>query len=319
MAALHGNGVTSTLTLDDLHKRASILYDKDARVCEKFCLNVADASVAIETIAHSQIWRKAIVGKEDINISALVSEAGYSDWLKRGISYIRDDKVCPFCQQKTITKEFVERLEQFFSDEYEKGVNEVKRLSQEYRDKTITVLNAINAASQAKEKVAIGALDADALRGKTTLLQKAIDSNINAMNTKANEPSRRVIVESVLPILNEITSLFAAADNAIDKHNNMVNNRVTEQAKLRNDVLNYCANEKKDLIASHKEKIENLGKAVKGISEKCQRLETERQQKEKNIADKEKNIKSVMPAIDAMNKALKAYGFTSFSIVPSSG
>lgn len=251
MAALHGNGVTSTLALDDLHKRADILYNKDARVCEKFCLNAADASMVIETIAHSRIWQKAIVGREDINISALVSEAGYSDWLKRGISYIRDDKVCPFCQQKTITKEFIERLEQFFSGEYAKGVNEVKRLSQDYEDKTTTVLNAINAALQAKEKSAIGALDEDALRVKTALLQKTIDSNISAMNTKAYEPSRRVVVESVLPILNEITSLFAAADNAIDQHNNMVNNRVTEQAKLRNDVLNYCANEKKDLIAGH--------------------------------------------------------------------
>ena len=62
-----------------------------------------------------------------------------------------------------------------------------------------------------------------------------------------------------------------------------------------------------------------MEKAANGLKKACDDKKKEVDRLEAVVIEKGKNITSVQPTIDEINRSLKAYGFTSFSIQPADG
>lgn len=63
--------------------------------------------VALE---QNPVLSKKVVGKEDVNVSAMIQHLGNSDWVRQGMKYLgHTDDDCPFCQQK-LPQEFEKAL-----------------------------------------------------------------------------------------------------------------------------------------------------------------------------------------------------------------
>ena len=59
-------------------------------------------SSIIAVLESSAILNKKIIGKEDVDIAALIEKLGNSDWVHQGRQYFDElEGQCPFCQQKT--------------------------------------------------------------------------------------------------------------------------------------------------------------------------------------------------------------------------
>ncbi len=83
--------------LEDLRARSNKLFNGSlVKIQTLQTIKNDDLNVA----CSSRIFQKQIVGKQEVDIAALISRLAISDWVKRGYDHIhKSEGKCPFCQQ----------------------------------------------------------------------------------------------------------------------------------------------------------------------------------------------------------------------------
>lgn len=264
----------------------------------------------IENIETNEILKKAIVGKEDLDIAALIKTLNNSDWVKTGMKYVSlTNKKCPFCQQ-TLPANLEERLNDYFDETYENDKNTVLKLQKDYSNATTNYLNNINTLLSSLHEQ----LNKDELKSVFTSIRKIIDSNLNNINKKLENLSQKFELKSILEYCKKIDSIIQEANNKIDEHNKFIKNIKTERQKLEPLVWKYICNELKDEIKEYSDNIEKLQtEKVKLESDKSEK--NKELSEHKNIlAELERKQTSVKPTLDSINKLLSDFNFTGFKL-----
>ena len=308
---------TQVPSLSVLKERAATLYSSKPELCELFDFDILKEEKIINEIEKMPLWNMAIVGNDSIPIAKLIKQLEHSDWVRAGQKYVSNTSICPFCQKETIDEEFKNQLEQFFAGEYEKNVQKITELYDKYLMASGYIMEEVKKLILCASSIAVGKVDKDVLETKKSLLESQIASNITAMQSKIKEPSVKVYFVEINGTIKEIQVLISDANQKINQHNNLVNNIKTEKINLANDIWKYCLYEHKALIEGYFKDVENLEKAINGISKSCTLLQDKVRDLEKDVVEKGKNITSVQPTVDEMNRLLKSYGFTNFLIAPS--
>lgn len=133
---------TATLeTLANLKEKAKTIFGEVPETITP--INAIDFERIIE-IENNEIWKKIIVGKADVDIAKLIQKLNINDWVNQGRDYLQGDETCPFCQEKTITVDFKNQLENFFDETYLSDIKSIKELKQEYNSLTQNLINELN-------------------------------------------------------------------------------------------------------------------------------------------------------------------------------
>lgn len=302
----------------NLKDRANTLYSVDSETCKRFVLDIEAWLNKADEIRNNTIWETVIAGNKDIDIAALIEKLDNSPWVDQGRQYLRhNSRICPFCQQETITNEFRDKLESFFDDEYKQRVEEMQRLLIEYVDITDHILSSISEVVLHETAINIGKIDVDVYLIKESLLRSLYSEHKNKMEEKIKEPGIKISFSDTVPILLDIFSIIDSANEKIDAHNKLVEEKETEEAKLTDDVWSTIIRDSDSLIKTYQTDIKKLKKAAYGIKTTCDSKKKEIDELESLIVEKGRLITSVQPAIDEINRSLKAYGFTNFSIQPA--
>ena len=111
--------------------------------------------------------------------------------------------------------------------------------------------------------------------------------------------------------------LLQKTNRNIDAHNMLVDKRDTAIASLTDDVWASCIDNASSLIQAYRTDIANLDKAIAEITKAVVAKDKVVKELEEKIVQKSKTITSVQPTIDEINRSLRAYGFTNFSIEPA--
>lgn len=315
------NNVGTICNRQDLLHRAETIYASRMEKHNRFIIDMDKPLKNVEDIRNDEIWNKVIAGSKDVDISALINNLENSSWVGQGRQYLRDgSKICPFCQQETITDEFRQQLEAFFDAEYKQKIDYLSMLLLEYRSCAKQILEAINATIQGKDdSVRTGKLNLGVYETKTALLKAMFEANEKAIEEKITEPGKKITITDISDLVADIQKMLNEANVLIDAHNTLVDRRDTESVVLRDDVWATCIHEADGLIKPYQRDISNIDKALKGIEKARDAAKIEVDKLKTEVEEKGKNITSVQPTIDEINRSLKAYGFTNFSIQPSEG
>ena len=82
-------------------------------------------------IEGDDIFKTAIVGKENVAISELLHKLGNSSWFSQGIQYLDfSEGLCPFCQQK-LPDNFNQQIEDYFDKTYENNIKKILQYDDE--------------------------------------------------------------------------------------------------------------------------------------------------------------------------------------------
>ena len=305
---------------DDLKTRAQTLYIGKPERIARFELNIKQWTDTIEEIRLDPIWNTVIAGNEDVDVAALIKELGNSSWVDQGRQYIKPtSNICPFCQQGTITNDFREKIEAFFDKEYKKRIEKMRVLLSSYRNSTNNITTAIKEIVINEASLSISKLNLDFYSSKATLLGKMYSDHIKEMESKIAEPGKKIVIPDVSVAVREIQTLLDEANKVIDDHNKLVDERDIEEKNLKDDVWATVLNDADLLIKTYRTELGNMEKAANGLKKACDDKKKEVDRLEAVVIEKGKNITSVQPTIDEINRSLKAYGFTSFSIQPADG
>lgn len=279
-------------------------------------LPTIDTSRIVE-IEQDPIWHKRILGKADVGIAALVQRLNLNDWLNEGRRYLQDDQTCPFCQQQTITDDFRRQLEDYFDETFTNDANRVKALSEEYDRLTSDLVNLLEGIETTEKGSPSTKLDVAAFSASLKTLESQFVANKEIVRTKASELSRDVELVSSAEQGGVLVALIESANALISKHNELVSNYTAERTRLINQIWRHVTED-------YRSQIEEFNKELNGRQTGIEKLTAEKDEigkQYKELKDKiriaNKNVTSVQPSVDEINRMLRSFGFTNFSIVPS--
>ncbi|CCK77975.1 conserved hypothetical protein [Oleispira antarctica RB-8] len=314
LAEKQSNG-SQLLTLDMLvSKSETLLGEQPIRIDT---IPLIPAYENLVTLESSAIWQQVIVGKTDVDIAGLISKLDISDWVNQGRNYIQESEDCPFCQQPTIGDVFRGQIEEYFDESYEQDKVRVTAHQMAYLSLTSAVLDTLDRIEASEASKIDSKLDVDAFSAHLRALHSQISENTLKIQGKLEKTSQQVELTSTAPDIEALTVLIRQANDLITPHNQLVANFNNEVTALKQSAWRFMVEQLTAKITAHEQRANGLQRGIDSISSQISTRSTEISSLDAEIVDLGRNVTSVQPAVDEINRLLRAYGFTNFSIVPS--
>ena len=303
-----GSNTATLLTLAELEKKAETIYGltptPEQAITAIECTNL----ISHET---SAILKKRVIGKDDVDIAAMIKTLGNSDWVRQGRLYFEtNENICPFCQQNT-PESFAQSLNEYFDVMFETDSKAIDNLMTDYS------ADADRLSQQVSSIIAVPSkfLDIEKLKIEKDLLDSRIAINIQRLAGKKKEPSQSVELESISNVLNAITVLIDAANVLIVEHNRMVKNLSRERDLLTAQVWKYVLEQElKTNLTAYSAKSNGLHSAITSLGTQISATTTDKANKTVEIRELEKQTTSIQPTIDGINALLSSFGFHGFAL-----
>lgn len=304
--------VSEPKTIEYLKEKAETVFaNNPQRVIPP---EVIDTS-KLEELEKNEVLSVKIIGKEDINISALISKLGNSDWVKAGIQYFeKSEDVCPFCQQSTLEISLKAQLEKYFDETFSSQMEQLTRLQHEYETTTDQIIAGVQQVLRSDNPF----IDKDTLSDKLDVLLTQKELNENIISEKLEKPSLSFSLESSEPTLQDINEIIRLVSERSLKHNETVSNLEDEKELLKEQIWQFIADE---ISPEHKRflvKKNNIQKGIDGIQKATETHNSKLKKAERELQKLESTITSVAPTTKMINGMLRDFGFTNFSITESS-
>jgi len=266
-----------------------------------------------KTISHEScaILKKKVIGKEDVDIAAMIKKLGNSDWVREGRFYYDEkETVCPFCQQNT-TDAFALSLNRYFDEAFQEESRSIDDLYINYMDDSARLQRQIALVIAIPCKF----LDVEKLKIEKELLDIRVIINLQRLTLKKKEPSQVVELQSISDVVLTIRALIDAANALNSEHNKMVENLGHERSNLTAQVWKYILEEelKIDLL-DYDSKRNGLNKAIADVTLQIESATISQRVKVAEIRALEKSTTSIQPTIDEINELLISVGFECFSL-----
>jgi wobble nucleotide-excising tRNase len=295
-------------TLADLEKRAETVFGPSPELQVSVPEIDGDALLAHDT---NPILSKRVIGKDDVDIAAMIKKLGNSDWVRAGrLFYDANGRICPFCQQGT-KEAFAQSLNEYFDDTFELDSKAIDDLIANYKSDSTRLQQQTALAITTPCKF----LDVDALKAQKDLLDSRVATNLQELATKKKEPSQIVQLQSIADVVLAIRGHIQAANALVCEHNRVVANLATERRALTSQVWKYLLEtELKGDLEQYKSKRDSLDKAIKAMDQQIQLAALEKSEKTAILRSLEKQTTSIQPTIDGINNVLSSFGFQGFSV-----
>ncbi|MBK9997690.1 MAG: AAA family ATPase [Nitrospira sp.] len=256
------------------------------------------------------ILKKRVIGKEDVDIAAVIKKLGNSDWVREGREfYDVNDGVCPFCQKKT-SDAFARSLNEYFDETFVTDSKAIDDLTTNYATEAARIQQQLAGIIASPSKL----LDVEKLKAEKDLLDAKVTLNNQRLDGKKKEPSQVVELKSLSNVCTAIEALIAAANTKVAAHNNMVENLATERATLTAQIWKFVLEVLKTDLALFMAAKNDLDKAIAAMTTQIKAAITDREKKASEIRELEKQTTSIQPTIDGINSLLSSFGFQGFKL-----
>ncbi len=300
------------LTLPELEKKSESVFGPTP---------TTEVSVpAIDTsklLAHETdpILKKRVIGKDDVDIAAMIKKLGNSDWVREGRGfYDVNDGVCPFCQKKT-TDEFARSLYEYFDETFVTDSKSIDDLATNYATEVGRIQQQLARIIATPSRF----LDVERLQAEKALFDTKIKLNNQRLAEKKKEASRVVELESLSNVCTAIDTLIDAANTQVTAHNEMVANLATERATLTAQVWKFVLEELKTDLAEFKAAKDDLDKAIAAMTGQMEKATEDKRRKTSELQILERQATSVQPTINGINDLLRSFGFQGFTLEKAAG
>ena len=295
------------LSLDELKDKANTVFSSSVASVAQLEDLSADNLIAAEA---NELLPKVIVGNQDVDIAALIARLGNSDWVKQGRQYhTQDPDTCPFCQQPT-DEHFAASLASFFSDAYDKDMQEIKALHDSYQRESERLVEGV----QRNVELNTPFLKTELFNAEAQALFERLKRNQIVLANKLDEPSRKIELEPIEPMLNQLQELIVEANDEAAQHNLMVENISDEKQALISQVWRYVLNELTEDLDGYQGDKDRLVRTINGMEQSLREKKSLLRSLQDQVKELEKQTTSVQPTIAAINDLLQKFGFNSFSI-----
>ncbi len=296
--------------LEELKGNIRIVFSENQTELIPLECNLTD----FDSIENHSIWEQKIVGSGGVAIADLIKKLSNENWVAQGREYVKDNSICPFCQEKTITEEFKKQLESYFDTSYQESTETIKENMEHYASITARALERLDKIVETEQKNQQTKLNTESFKRIVETLKSKINGNQQKMHDKSKEMSRSFELESTKNEIKEIRDLIDTANQQIAKHNEIIKNIKNQKKTCVEQTWKFLVNEFKSDIQEYDKKRCGLEKGISNLNEEIRENQGKIERLENEIRELEKNMVSIKPIVDEINAFLKGYGFTNFSL-----
>ena len=292
---------------DELERRAYTVFAGNHEILEEIpTVNFS----CIEKMSDEQILSKKVIGKEDVDIGALIKKLGNSDWVQFGTKYLNDsDGLCPFCQQP-LQENFRDQVEEYFDDTYSADLLAIDTIKNDYQDESDRLEEQINnILKRSSDKI-----NNDELKKLATILVEIFKSNYKKLEDKKRTPSIPIKLENYREIPEKIAELITTANKEIKQHNTMVTNLENEKEKLKEEIWLYVAHALESEIDEYNTEYQKRKKELSDLQQQNKTRTEEIQREKTELSMLQSKLTSVIPMRDEINQKLERFGFSGFRL-----
>jgi wobble nucleotide-excising tRNase len=248
----------------------------------------------------------------------LITKLNNSNWVNDGIKYLpqeieTESETCPFCQQKTITKEFINSINDFFNKSYQEDLNKLEELLTEYN-------NAIKLFKTKEEYLQNKML----IEKKTEFEEKYKDvlkilkKNSKKIESKIKNPSQKIELADSIKTIDEFNNFVKRINKDIDSFNLKIDNKKDTLTKIKGVFWDIMRWEYDQTISIFKIEKSTYNKKT---------FDTEKSTRENNgvitaqkeiIEEQQKQTVNIDEAIENINGGLIDLGINDFNIIKHS-
>ena len=309
LAEVEGNNA-ELQTLEELKTKYATVF---AENLEKISLIPQLQYSDLIDLESADILAKIVIGKENVDIAAMIKKLGNSDWVKQGRAYYeKNDDICPFCQQVT-DEAFAESLNKYFDETYLNDIGAIDQLATNYEADSTAVVQRLQSIVDSAPQY----LNCEKLESQKSLVETKIGANKQHIERKKMEASIVVDLDTLKEVMDEISLSIKNANEKIELHNERVDNIGQEKHTLTAQIWKFVIEEAKSVYESYTSRKTLLEAAITGLKNGIIEKEAEKQKKTDEVQKLEKNITSIQPSVNEINTLLSSFGFTGFKIAKS--
>ncbi|CVK16731.1 Wobble nucleotide-excising tRNase [Apibacter mensalis] len=302
-------------TISDLKNELQSLSGVNATTYDLFSeISFIEQSKNIE---NHFIFSKQIIGNENSTVSQLIKELGNSDWVKAGYEkYLSPEssgnvETCPFCQEKTISDIFRKNIQNYFNESYEKDIQQLKKLSEDYSKLTIPKLpdlkNIINTYSEALDFIKEYELNYDKL---TDIFKE----NKRLIEQKISTPSALITLNNSSIVINKLNEIINFINNFILDYNEKLKDVEKVKKEIENQFWQIMRWNYDDDINSYLKLKSKSNNEIHNLENLMKSINSEINNEIQNKTQLQKNTSNIEGPIKNINKNLIDLGITNFSI-----
>lgn len=300
------NGAT-LLALSELETRSATVFGPTPSSEPRIANADMSGLLAHET---DPVLNKRVVGKEDVDIAAMIKKLGNSDWVRQGRPfYDANSGTCPFCQQAT-PDSLAMSLGEYFDEAFDCDMKAIDSLAEAYGTGSTRIQEQVGTLLANPSRF----LDVDKLKSVKETLDATIALNLQRLADKKREPGRLVELEPLSSIDASLRAIVDAANVAVAKHNQVVTNLAAERTRLTAQVWRYVVEELKADLPAYTHARTGIERAIAAMNGKIEVARTKKRTCEAELQALEKQTTSTRPTIDDINKLLRSFGFAGFSL-----
>lgn len=261
-------------------------------------------------VENCNLLNKIIIGKEDLEIGKLISKLSNSDWVKQGLSFVKNsDNKCPFCQQD-LNKSILGYIEEYFDESYKNDCNNLIL----FKDKYVTYFDSLIRLIDSIDYKSYKIVDFDELKMKIDEIKLIYKSNVKLIQEKIDMPSKKIEIEFLYEKINDIKLIIDKINKNLKINNDRIDNLKKEKDKVINDIWIMIINNLKEYLREYTKDISNKEKAITGLNKKIIELKRNIEEKEEDIKKENLKIANVEMVVSDINNILKNFGFNSFKL-----
>lgn len=300
---------TIDYTIDDLKKVAGELKGEtqEKEYLSKLTINVGD-------IEQSELLSKTIIGNDNSPVAALIKELNNSDWVNEGMKYIHlnghEESLCPFCQQKTITQNFVKHIHDYFDEDYKQDITQIKQMITRYGKEINRVYNYLDNI-KAHEYLES---HKETLNGLASSLISQLQQNLSKLREKERNPSIHITLQSYSKTITDINYYIDEANRKVDSYNKSIANKEAAKADIKNRFWRLMREKYNDIIVQYKDGEKFYSLKTKPINNLLSKLDADEQHLNEQALRAQKKTRNIDAAIVNINRGLAEIGITDFSI-----
>ncbi|WP_163008115.1 AAA family ATPase [Pseudomonas viridiflava] len=296
-------------TADDLKTEASSIEGEGAVTYNK-SPNISAGWLSIE---GNSLWSKIIVGSQEGSVAEFIAKAGNFDWVKEGLQFVSNDKdqqECPFCQQETITKSFIDSISSVFDEAYKDDINSLESMKSTYETLTssLNLQDISNSALASKEL-------AEAWNIAFEALKASVRENVLLIGNKIKSPSAAVSLTDTKATVDVLNGLLNDLNTLIELHND----KLTNKKKTRDDIkARFWALMRWDYdqtISAYSQSATGIKNEASQISQDASKINKSIEISNLKISNLRKQTVNIEESIENINRGLVEIGIDGFSVI----
>lgn len=299
-------------TIDDLKKEISKIEGNEAfeiALLQKIVLN------GMENVENETIFHEIIVGNKDSTVANLIETFQNSDWVKLGLIYlpneINETASCPFCQQKTVTKNLADEIKNYFDETYEDKIDLLKGLKSQY----LTIKDTIPNIDSFLVNDYANAVKIE-LENLYTKLLMVLSQNIIAIDNKIKLPSNKVTLQGSSQALKDFNELVDKINQEITQHNEKIKNKKSVKDSIKKEFWEIMRWDYDAHISGYEKDLKDLEKEEVKINLALQKIKDDIKAQRDIIKENQDKTINIEKAIESINYQLALLGLHGFEIKP---